>query len=332
MAQRMWMVRAGRDSRWADHFLSGNVVGLGWHGIGDATRFSSKAALLAEMRRAYPERSKGNAASGASQLWRFQRELSVGDDVVTYERGNRLYHLGKIASDARYQPSEIEELTLQRSVKWMVAVSRDQLSSDTKNRLGSTLTLFKVPASAADEVRRIAAGEEPTSIATGVAAFDEEEDPFQNLVDEAVLRIADRIGQLDWDDMQRLVAAVLRAMGYRTEVAPSGADRGRDIFASPDGFGFEQPRIAVEVKHRLGEKIDAPAIRSFLGGRHKDDRGLYVSTGGFTKEALYEADRATIPLKLMTLDDLARAVIDAYDRFDNEGRALLPLTRIYWPA
>jgi restriction system protein len=34
----------------------------------------------------------------------------------------------------------------------------------------------------------------------------------------------------------------------------------------------------------------------------------------------------------MTLDDLSRAIIDAYDRFDNEGRALLPLTRIYWPA
>src|SRR4051794_33998462 len=125
MAQRMWMVRAGRDSRWADNFLSGNVVGLGWHNIGDATRFSSKADLLGEMRRAYPERSEGNAGSGASQLWRFQREICLGDDVVTYERGNRLYHLGRIMSDARYEPNEIEELTLQRSVNWIASVSRD---------------------------------------------------------------------------------------------------------------------------------------------------------------------------------------------------------------
>lgn len=332
MTQRMWMVRAGRDARWADNFLTEGIVGLGWHGIGDSTRFPTKAAMLAEMRRAYPDRSEGNAASGASQLWRFQRELSIGDDVVTYERGTRLYHLGKITSDARYQYDEIEELTLRRTVTWESAVSRDLLTKDSKNRLGSTLTLFKVPTSAAEELRRMAAGEPPSVPANTAAPFEDADDPFENLAEEAALRIADKIGQLNWDEMQRLVAAVLRAMNYRTEVARAGPDRGRDIFASPDGFGFEQPRIAVEVKHRLGEKIDAPALRSFLGGRHKDDRGLFVSTGGFTKEAYYEADRATIPLKLMTLDDLARAVIDAYERFDNEGRALLPLTRVYWPA
>jgi restriction system protein len=288
--------------------------------------------MLAEMRRAYPEWTEGTAASGVSQLWRFQRELSVGDDVVTYESGTRSYQIGRITSEARYEPGDVEELTLRRSVDWLGAVSRDVLTADTKNRLGSTLTLFKVPRSAADELRQMLSGEPVAEPNLHGSAFEDEADPFENLSDEAALRIADRIGQLSWDDMQRLVAALLRAMGYRTQVARAGPDRGRDIFASPDGFGFEQPRIAVEVKHRLGEKIDAPAIRSFLGGRHKDYRGLFVSTGGFSKEAYYEADRATIPLKLMTLDDLARAVIEAYDKFDNEGRALLPLTRIYWPA
>jgi restriction system protein len=34
----------------------------------------------------------------------------------------------------------------------------------------------------------------------------------------------------------------------------------------------------------------------------------------------------------MTLDELARAVIENYDNFDSEGRALLPLKRMYWPA
>jgi restriction system protein len=238
--------------------------------------------------------------------------------------------VGKITSDARYGPGDVEELTLRRSVNWLdKPVSRDALSPDARNRLGSVLTLFRVPASAAQELRA-ATGDQAV---LPEAPIDEEVgDPFDNITDEATLRIADRIGRLSWDDMQRLVAALLRAKGYRTQIAPVGPDRGRDIFASPDGFGFEQPRIAVEVKHRLGEKMDAPAIRSFLGGRHKDDRGLYVSTGGFTKDAYYEGDRATIPLRLMTLDDLATAVVDSYEDFDSEGRALLPLAKIYWPA
>ena len=73
-------------------------------------------------------------------------------------------------------------------------------------------------------------------------------------------------------------------------------------------------------------------IRSFLGGRHADDRGLYVSTGGFTKYAHYEAERASTVTHLMSLDELAKALIEQYDQLDEDGRRLLPLTKIYWPA
>lgn len=131
--------------------------------------------------------------------------------------------------------------------------------------------------------------------------------------------------------MQEIVASLLRTLGYRTNVSPVGPDRGKDIIASRDGFGFERPRIVVEVKHRKGQ-MGAQEIRSFLGGRHQDDRGLYVSTGGFTREAHYEAERASTVTHLMSLDELARTLISKYDELDQEGRRLLPLTKIYWPG
>jgi len=121
-------------------------------------------------------------------------------------------------------------------------------------------------------------------------------------------------------------------MKYKTRVSPQGADRGKDIIASPDGLGFEQPRIVVEVKHRPNRQMGSHEIRSFLGGRHKDDRGLYVSTGGFSKDAKYEADRASIPLTLMDIDDLVEVVVEYYEELDLNTRSLLPLTRIYWPS
>jgi restriction system protein len=155
-------------------------------------------------------------------------------------------------------------------------------------------------------------------------------DPFADIEEQALERVKDRILSLGWDELQELVAALLRSLGYRTMISAAGPDRGRDILASRDGFGFEPPRIVVEVKHRRGA-MGAPEVRSFLGGRHSDDRGLYVSTGGFTREAQYEAERATTVTHLMNLDDLARALIDQYEKLDSKGRALLPLTRIYWP-
>lgn len=144
--------------------------------------------------------------------------------------------------------------------------------------------------------------------------------------------LTDRLSSLTWEGMQELVAGLLRAMGYKTRISPAGSDRGKDIIASPDGFGFEQPRIVVEVKHRPNTAMGSQEIRSFLGGRHKNDKGLYVSTGGFTKDAKYEADRGSIPVVLLDLDDLSNEIVRHYGEMDMEARSLIPLTTILWPT
>ena len=131
--------------------------------------------------------------------------------------------------------------------------------------------------------------------------------------------------------MEELAAAVLMAMGFKAKVSPKGPDRGVDVVASPDGLGLTRPRIKVEVKHRSGS-IGSQPIRSFIGALRDGDSGLFLSTGGFTKEARYEAERATIPVTLIDIDDLADLVVTHYDHFDLDGRALIPLVRLYWPA
>jgi restriction system protein len=205
------------------------------------------------------------------------------------------------------------------------------LSVRAKNSLGSTLTLFLVPPEVAVEIEKALSGtpikpaEEDEGEAIDDAALK------QNTEEQALEFTKDRLNKLDWSEMQDVVAGILRAMGYKTRISPSGPDQGKDIVASPDGLGFEQPRIVVEVKHRSAA-MGSKEIRSFLGGRHKDDRGLYVSTGGFTKDAYYEAERAGIPLALMDLDDLVKALVENYEALDVETKRLIPLKRIYWPA
>lgn len=62
------------------------------------------------------------------------------------------------------------------------------------------------------------------------------------------------------------------------------------------------------------------------------NRGLYVSTGGFTKEARYEADRADVPIRLIDLDSFVRTYVEIYDEVNDNDHAILPPTRIWMPA
>jgi restriction system protein len=330
----MWKVNAGRRSVLAGEFLSRSVVAIGWREAGDYSGAKTRAEVLQRVAASYPDHTDQQNHVGAGQVWRFLDEIAIGDSVLTYDPATRLYHVGEISGSPRYAPDEIEALPVQRAVKWMTSVSRDALSYAAKGRLGAILTLFKVAPETVSEIVRLADG---TSQSLPSAAEPDDQstlaavDPFAELEDQAIERIKDRLLALDWEEMQEVVAALLRALGYRTIVSPAGADRGKDIIASRDGFGFERPRIVVEVKHRKGA-MGAQEIRSFLGGRHTDDRGLYVSTGGFTKDALYEAERASTVTHLMTLDGLAEALIGQYEQLDERGRRLLPLRRIYWPA
>lgn len=331
----MWKINAGRGSAFARDFVDRNIVAIGWVEAGDPVGARSKADVLRQVSAAYPGHTDRQNEVGAGQIWRFLSEIKLGDQVITYDPNERVYHLGTITGDARQAPEDIARLPTQRAVKWTHRVPRDLLSKSAKGKLGAILTLFKVEQSAAEEINALARGEQPRATIPESAEREVEieaaEDPFAAIEDQAIERIKDRLLALDWDDMQEMVAALLRALGYRTIVSPSGPDRGKDIVASRDGFGFEAPRIVVEVKHRRGP-MGAPEIRAFLGGRHPEDRGLYVSTGGFTREAHFEAERASNVTHLMTLDGLARALIANYEKVDSRGRSLLPLTRIYWPA
>ena len=76
--------------------------------------------------------------------------------------------------------------------------------------------------------------------------------------------------------------------------------------------------------------MGASDIRSFIGGQHVDNKCLYVSTGGFSKEAKYEAELVNVPVTMMDLDNLVETVTENYEDFDMDARRLVPLKKIYW--
>jgi restriction system protein len=331
----MWMVR-NNGGEYADEFLKQKIVGVGWKEAGPLNELRTRDQIIDQVKTTWPHWKPLKAVVSGSQLNKIVNVMKTGDRVMTYDPSKRIYHVGRISGDYKFDGDADDILANRRPVEWKGQVSRDDLSTPTKNSLGSALSVFEVPEAAESEVERLLAGGKAV-IPTPEAFVGSESDvTTQYLLDELRAKakefIKDKIVDLAWEEMQELIAGILRAMHYKTRISPQGSDRGKDIVASPDGFGFEQPRIVVEVKHRPNQPMGSQDIRSFLGGRHKDDRGLYVSTGGFSKEAKYEADRASIPLTLMDIDDLVEAVIEYYEQLDLDTRTLLPLTKIYWPA
>jgi len=128
--------------------------------------------------------------------------------------------------------------------------------------------------------------------------------------------------------MQDLVASILRVMGYHTRVSPPGADGGVDIVASRDPLGVEQP-VKVQVKAKPSTKSDVTEIRGLNGVLGQSERGIFVSLGGFTKDALSEPAAARIVL--VDAERLQALLVAYYDRLDQDSKSLVPMRRLYFP-
>lgn len=328
---RTWVVRAGKDAAFLEDFRSNSIVAIGWSEAGPVTPEMSDEELADRFDRAFANNKPAARRVWQAQVRRFVSEVAVGDRIATYDPSQRLYLLGTATARAYWRGGSMPRAI---PVQWTHKTLRDGLSMSTRNGLGSIATLFRASEEASSELWSkavpITADVTPEVAARVPDADGDDETVREDVVERSERSIEDRIAALDWRQMQDLVAGILRAMGYQTTVAEDGPDRGVDIFASPDGLGLQEPRIFVEVKHR-GGAMGADQVRKFLGGRRSGDRCLYVSTGGFTKEARFEAERSNVPLTLVTLPMLRELPVQHYERLDSESRTLVPLQRLYWP-
>ena len=177
-----------------------------------------------------------------------------------------------------------------------------------------------------DEQAKLSAviAEEPVADEAAAVRLEEAEE-------SAWAEVEHYISTMNPYDFQDLVAALLRALGYYVVwTAPPGKDGGVDLIAAPDPLGTRLPRIKVQVKRQLGT-VSVDGLRAFMATLGTDDVGLFVSTGGFTKDAKDEARQQST--RRVTLIDLVRLYdlwVEHYPKMPDDDRRRLPLRPVYF--
>lgn len=109
------------------------------------------------------------------------------------------------------------------------------------------------------------------------------------------------LDEIEWRDMERMLAEVFDDLGFDVELTSSSKDGGKDIVLECTFQGTRQTYI-VEVKHwRSGQRVGTRYISDFVNvvAREKRDGGLYLATYGYSGdacEAIAEVDRQIVKL------------------------------------
>ncbi len=330
----LWLVRAGSRGEREDLALEKNLVAVGWPELDDLSHVESREALLERLTIAYPNAKPNALRNWAGQLWAFVRAMKPGDIVALPLKQRPTVFFGRVTGEYQYRPDLPSDARHTRPVEWIKEVPRSAIDRDLLYSLGSLMTVCRIQrANAEARILSLIEGKQATIPVVASQEQDEasDEEAEADLEEIALDQIRRFISQrFKGHRLTDLVAAVLTAQGFKVRVAPEGPDGGVDVLAGSGELGFDEPRIAVQVKSG-DAPVDIKTVRELQGAmkNFQASRGLFVSWSGFRSSVSKEVARLFFEIRLWGPDELLREVLRLYDRLPDEIQAELPLKRIW---
>ncbi|HMD70234.1 MAG TPA: restriction endonuclease [Bryobacteraceae bacterium] len=328
----LWVVRAGGRGEQEETAVKERLVCIGWNELPDYSACRTKDDLRALYRETYPLERERQVSSGLGQVWSFARDIQKGDLVALPLKTESALEFGRITGEYQYKKVAPNVMHI-RSVEWLKTVPRSAPPEDILRSINVPRTVIRVLRNDAENRVSKILGLTPsvleamTGDAEAEIAGEDTVNLEQTAHDEILKFIQARFKEHHLED---LVAAVLRAQGFKTRVSPHGPDGGVDILAGSGPLGFDEPRLCVQVKSGSSPE-GQKTFKEFNGVMSKLDseHGLLVSWSSFTPQVKLDARNAFFKIRLWDQGDLVDAILQNYERPDEEIKAELPLKRIW---
>lgn len=293
----VWCVRAG-GGMYADNFLSGGFVGIGWREISeDLGLVKTREQLYSVVRRYFPDLQSAILLSNyVNEIHRFLFEIQPNDHVIIPSPDADLLNYGVVDEGTPYyDPSGDDGCPLRhrRPVTWAAdpiklndfsAPFRDSIRTlldvPAHTRMRSLLTVFMVEHKA-EFIRAIGRSE---VVATAQPATREEGHRI----------VLEQLMQLTQPEFERLVVHLLDALGFEDWERAEHHGARRDFFDACGDITLSLPaRIRLHARfHRgnLGARIGADAVRELRQFIPFGGHGVYITTADFQPAAAAVAE------------------------------------------
>jgi restriction system protein len=332
----LWTVRSGGDGAYEQEAVAQKIVGIGWGGLGDISKIDSREELMLHFATTLPNDSLASIRNQLAQVYAFRSRIQIGDLVALPLRNSASIAFGRITGGYKFVKDAHHYVSHQRSVEWIKEVPRSLIDQDLLYSFGAFSTVFEVKRNDAEAriVALLSGTKMPTPKPGDSKNVDTGEDDISEVFDfelfarDQIRKVIEQ--KFTGHGLAKLVGEILEAEGYTVLVSPEGPDGGVDVLAGSGKTGFEDPKIAVQVKSG-NQTVDAPTLRDLQGTMSifGATNGLVVSWGGFTSQALKDARKAFLQVHTWNSDDIINHITANYDALSPETQSVLRLKKIW---
>lgn len=338
----LWLVRAGGHGEHERRFMEDGRIYLTWENLteSDLSAIPDYDGIKQLLVQKYPGELIRRIGNWSGQVWAFALAMKPGDWVVVPRKSSGTIAVGAINSGYTFDPATDTMYRHYRTVQWLnTDVPRSAFDQDLLYSFGAIMTICEIKRNDAEKRVRAMATKgwqsvpvtstlpAPNGGGTASPAESVEVD-LEQLARDSIAKLI--IQKFMGHGMARLVEAVLKAQGFTTYRSPEGADKGIDLLAAGGAFGFERPRICVQVKSG-DTPADRPEFTQLIGAMQSvgADQGLFVSWSGIKLTVVREVPTQFFKVRVWNANDLIDQLLSNYDKLDEDIKAELPLKRIW---
>jgi restriction system protein len=319
-------------------------VAIGWPEMGDPRQYPDRNALILALARLYPQTPVGARPGNAGVLYRFTREIQIGDFIVyPSTHVDRMVNIGRFSGEAEFVPDTPDGYPNRRGVQWLGHFPRNEFTQNALHEIGSAITLFSVRRHVSEFLQMagvadaVALAQAPQANDADALILEEAPDDVAaagEVAQQAEISTSDFIirkimDQMSGYEFEELVANLLECMGYSARITARSGDGGVDIIAHRDKLGFEPPIVKVQCKRKTSP-VPRPEVDQLLGTLGEGEFGLFISLGSFGRQC-QELERNRPKLRLIGAEQFVALLLENYNRLAPHYRTLIPLKQIYVP-
>ncbi len=310
------MIRAD-FGRFADVFLRGGFVAIGWLPSSDLSSVRERDELKSLYRAEYPD-DGSNLVVGqqVGQIARFLFELKANDFVLTPCPDSDSLYVGQIVEGTHYYyvPEDPAcPYPHRRSVSWKTErIKRSELSVPLQNTLRSSLTIFQV--SQEEEILAQLGGGKDTR-----SSVSQSYDPVRTVLEQILL--------LDPREFELLITSLLSAMGFEGQHTGRPGDGGVDATGELDISNLAKVKVYVQAKrYRMGAKIKGATVKQLRQSIPFGGQGAFITTADYQSDAYEVALAEGFPrIGLINGRQLVDLLVENWDRIEPEFKDRLGL-------
>jgi HJR/Mrr/RecB family endonuclease len=282
----IYVVRAN-FGEYAEHFVKGNYVAIGWLHSTDLSHIKTREELYPLYKEHHPE-DTSNIVIGqqVGQIARFLLEIKPGDYVITPARDTDYIYYGVVEENPYHFGGTKDGCPYphRKSIKWENdPIQRSAFSVPFQNTIRSSLTVFNV--SHKKNFFETIGREDLVPPKEIQVEFD------------YYKTVLNRVLELDATEFEILIQHLLTALGFEgAEHTGKTGDGGVDARGELNISNLAKMKIFVQAKrYKLGTKIKPSTVKALRQSIPFGGQGAFITTCDYHKKAKEVAIEAGFP-------------------------------------